>query len=552
MTAMSEPASAQSDRPAPTSPAISLILAMAAPALILLAIVVQFLRFHEYGLLLPESLILMGGATGIGALVGTISRLRPATLGPALMAITLGVFIFYRPELTSRIMAMVERFGETIGDVGIAFALVGLALFIAFCSITWLLRQHLNAIVVAVFGTIVVTTIALPTSTGGEPVESGSLPAKLQDLPPVIQIILDEHIGLAGLPPEMAESAPAARAVETTYKDFTLFSRAYSRFAETQFSLASLMNRDLGEDVSTALDSRSDGYTLTESAWFDQLKDAGYALRVYQSTWLDMCSRIASVDSCYTHSLYSPNAFQRTGLSTLAKLQVLLGRLYIGPAHQLPSALASMETLERVRSDIAQAPRGVAYIVHLMIPHDGYLYKSDCTLADPSEWGEAVRDQGVTAEIRSELYRLYLEQLTCTNLAVGRLFDDLKRLGVYDQATIVVHGDHGSRIGERANILDSPPSLTQQDLRDHYSVLLAIKAPGMVPGLRQEPESLQSVFATSFLGGQNGDPVAPGLVLLRQGKKGPFYTFTLDWPGHSPMTVSGASQVDGGLRAAFE
>lgn len=552
MTATSEPAGGQTEAPKPSSPTRSLILAMAAPALILLAIIVQFLRFHEYGLLHPESLVLMGGAAGIGALVGAVSRFRPATLGPALMAITLGVFIFYRPELTSRIMAVVTRFGETIGDVGIAFGLIGLGLFIVFCSVTWLLRQHLNAIVVAVFGTIVLTTIALPMSKGGEPVESGALPAKLQDLPPVVHIILDEHIGLAGLPPEMAESANAARTIEATYKDFALFSRAYSRFSETQFSLASLMNRDLGEDVGRILEVRNAGYTLKESAWFDRLKEQGYALRVYQSTWLDMCSRIASVDTCYTHSLYSPNAFQRTGLSTLAKLQVLLGRLYIGPANQLPSALASMETLERLRSDIAQAPRGVAYIVHLMIPHDGYLYKRDCTLADPSEWGEAVRDQGVTAEIRSELYGLYLEQLTCTNLAVRRLFDDLKRLGIYDEATIVVHGDHGSRIGERANILDSPPSLTQQDLRDHYSVLLAIKAPGMVPGLRQEPVSLQSVFAASFLGGQNSDPVAPGVVLLRQGKKGPFYTFTLDWPGQSPVTVSGASQVDGGLRAAFE
>jgi hypothetical protein len=552
MTATPEAAGAPSALPATSSPLVSLIFALAAPALILLTIVVHFLRFHEYGLLLPESLILMGGAAGIGALVGAVSRLRPATLGPALIAITLGVFVFYRPELTSRIMGIVERLGETIGDVGVALGLVGLGLFIAFCSITWLLRRHLNTIVVAVFGTIVLTTIALPISTGGEPVESGSLPADLKDLPPVIHIILDEHIGLAGLPPEMPESAPAARAIEATYKDFALFSRAYSRFAETQFSLASLMNHDLGEDVSTALDSRSDGYTLTGSAWFDRLKDQGYATRVYQSTWLDMCSRNASVDACYTHSLYSPNAFQRTRLSTMAKLEVLLGRLYIGGAHQLPSALASMEALERVRSDIAQTPRGVAYIVHLMMPHDGYLYKRDCTLADPSEWGEAVRDHGVTAEIRSQLYRLYLEQLTCSNLAMRRLLDELKRLGVYDEATIIVHGDHGSRIGERAHILDSPPSLTQQDLRDHYSTLLAIKAPGMTPGLRQEPEALQSVFATSFLGGRNGDRIASDEVFLRQGKKGPFHTFTLDWPNYSPLIVSGTSRSDKSLRAAFE
>ena len=551
MTATSEAAAVQSDQPSPTSRLVALICGLSAPALILLAIIVHFLRFHEYGLLRPESLLLMGGAAGIGVLVGAVSRIRPATLGPALIAITLGVFVFYRPELTSRIMGLVERLGETVGDVGIAFGLVGLALFIAFCSITWLLRRHLDTIVVAVFGTIVVTTIVLPLSTGGEPVESGALPAELKDLPPVIHIILDEHIGLAGLPPEMPESAPAARAIETTYKDFALYSRAYSRFAETQFSLASLMNHDLAKDVSKALDARFDGYTLTESAWFDRLKEQGYAIRVYQSTWLDMCSRIASVDSCYTHSLYSPNAFQRSTLPTLAKLQILLGRLYIGSAHQLPSALASMETLERLQSDIAQAPRGVAYFVHLLIPHDGYLYKSDCSLADPSDWGEAERDHGVTAEIRSELYQLYLAQTTCADVAVGRLFDELKALGVYDEATIIVHGDHGSRIGERAHILDSPPTLTQQDLRDHYSTLLAIKAPGFAPGLRQEPEALQSLFATSFLGGRS-DPEPPGEVLLRQEKRGPFFAFTLDWPDYSPLTISGASPTDGTLRAAYE
>ena len=38
------------------------IVPYVAPALVLLAVVVPFLRFNEYSLLLPESLILLGGA----------------------------------------------------------------------------------------------------------------------------------------------------------------------------------------------------------------------------------------------------------------------------------------------------------------------------------------------------------------------------------------------------------------------------------------------------------------------------------------------------------
>jgi hypothetical protein len=524
---------------------------LAAPALIPLAIVVQFLRFQEYSLLLPESLILMGCAAGIGALAGVISRLRPATLGPAFIAITLCVFIFYRPELMGRVMSAVAWLGEIIGNAPAAFGLVGLTLFFSLCTVAWLVRRRLDLIIVAVFGTTVATTIALPITTGGEPVDNGSLPSKLQDLPPLIHIILDEHIGLAGLPPEMPESAPAKHAIQATFSDFELFSRAYSRFSETQFAIASLMNGELGEDVTSVLESLKNKYILKQSAWFDRLKEEGYAVRVYQTTWLDMCSGVDSVDSCYTYSVYSPNAIQRSSLSTLQRFDVLASQLQFGSADELPSALASMETLARLRPDIAEAPRGVAYIVHLLIPHDGYLYKSDCTLADPAEWGAAVRDHGVSAEMRAELYRLYLKQLTCANIVIKRLFDDLKRSGVYDEATIIVHGDHGSRIGERAHILDSPPTLTQQDLRDHYSTLLAIKTPSTVPALRQEPEALQGLFATLFLENRKADPLPAGKVLLRQGNKGPFYSFTLTWPDDPLLAASGARQDGNGLRAAL-
>jgi hypothetical protein len=88
--------------------------------------------------------------------------------------------------------------------------------------------------VLAVFGTIVATTIALPTTTGGEAKETGTLPAHLNGLPPLVHIVLDEHIGLAGLPPDIEGSDAAAEALQATFADFALYRRAYSRFAETQ------------------------------------------------------------------------------------------------------------------------------------------------------------------------------------------------------------------------------------------------------------------------------------------------------------------------------
>lgn len=530
----------EAPEPAPARPGTLAKLApYAAPALVFLAVVVHFLRFHEYSLLLPESLILMGGAVVIGATIGALGRLRPETLAPALMALTLGVFLCYRPEIISSILGVAKA---VVDDAALALGLAGLVVFLALVTISWLLRRHLDTIVVAVFGTIVVTGLVLPTVKGGEPVETGSLPAKLKDLPPVIHIVLDEHIGLAGLPPEMPESAPAARAVEATYEDFALFSHAHSGYSETEFSLASLFNHDIQDDgdMWAALEPRAAGYTLKQSNWFDQLKNEGYALRVYQSDWLDMCSRIASVDACYTYPLYSPNAVQRSSLGTLARLKALLGRLYIGPAHQLPSPVASMEALKRFQSDIAETPRGVAYVVHLLLPHDGYLYTRDCTLADPSEWGEAERSHSISAETRAELYRHYLPQLMCASVAIEGVLNELKQLGVYDEATIIVHGDHGSRIGEHAYRETSEP-MTQQDLLDHFSTLFATKAPGIAPGVRAESMSLQRTFAKMFLDG--GPRSAPNDIVRTWDEDAhAFVELTFSWPD-SPKTPGDAEQV---------
>ena len=227
----------------------STLTALAAPALVLLAVVVPFLSYHEYSLLLPESLALLAGAIAVGMLMGAVSLLRPQTLGVALTAVTICVYIYYRPEMTDRLILSANNIASSSGGLGVALGCICAALFLILYLACRLVAQHLSKIVTAVFGTIVLSTLILPTAQGGEAVENAAMPARFNDLPPIIHIILDEHIGLAGLPPELPESRAAARAMRTTYKDFTLYSRAYSRFAETQYALASLMNPSDGADV---------------------------------------------------------------------------------------------------------------------------------------------------------------------------------------------------------------------------------------------------------------------------------------------------------------
>jgi len=535
-----------SETPSPLAAKLQAIAPFAAPAFVLLAIVLPFLRYNEYDLLLPESLILIGGAVAIGLAVGALSRLRPETLGPLLMALVLAVYVFHRQEVTDALVSAAGTVSNVVGSESAVLALLGVALFLAFCAISIALRRHIDTIVTAVFGTIVLTTLVLPVEVGGEPVQTGAIPKALKNLPPVIHIVLDEHIGLAGLPDGLPESDEARKLIPAVYKDFALYSHAYSRFDETKYSLTSLMNRDLGADVPKLLEGDEYVFAPTQNDWLATLKKEGYAIKVYQSAWFDMCRDKSLVDACYTYSFFSPNAIQRAPLSTWQRLKALGTKLAYGRGALQLEPMASMEALARFRSDIATAPpRGVAYIVHLLIPHFGYLYDEHCKLLDPSEWEreDFGDDQAYTPAERIALYHSYLRQLICANREMESLFAYLKELGVYDEATIIIHGDHGSRLGERNYITATPETLTVQDKIDHYAPLLAIKAPGIEPGLRDAPEALQNVFAKTFLGGALPDSPSPGDIFIRIDEDDHFAPLRFTWPDVlSPIALRGGTE----------
>jgi hypothetical protein len=522
------------------------LLACAAAALVLLAIVVPFLRYHGYNLLLPESLILLGGAIAVGTILGLASQLRPMTLGPAVMAILLCVFIFQRAEVSDRLLPLANAITQMIGNLGTAFGLIITAAFLAAVIACWLLKRHLNTILATIFGTIVLSSLVLPPAAGGEPIETGALPQELSDLPPLLHIVLDEHIGLAGLPPELPESTAAAEAILTTYKDFDLYPYAYSRFAETRYSLASLMNGDWDADVGQLLDRDWSSFALHENAWFERLKAQGYAIRLYQTDFLDMCG--AAADACYTYSLHSLNPIQLSTLSTGERLHLLLSEMNFFSTAPLPAPLGATDTLQRVEADIASQPRGVATIVHLLLPHEGFLYRENCSVTDPSGWEGGERLAGLTSAERSAMYRLYLSQVVCTERQIARLFATLKEAGIYDDATIIVHGDHGSRIGERPWISDTPAALSDRDLVDHFSTLLAIKAPGGTGMVRERPVAVQQLFAEEFL--HRAPNAATTAEVMVRSSDGAFGSRTMAWPGTAASEDRIASQI--GLRRLDE
>ena len=58
------------------------------------------------------------------------------------------------------------------------------------------------------------------------------------------------------------------------------------------------------------------------------------------------------------------------------------------------------------------------------------------------------------------------------------VLDSLRKANIYDKAIIIVQGDHGSRIAIHKPFLENKKELTQQDFKDYYETLFAVKIPG--------------------------------------------------------------------------
>lgn len=70
----------------------------------------------------------------------------------------------------------------------------------------------------------------------------------------------------------------------------------------------------------------------------------------------------------------------------------------------------------------------------------------------------------------------------------------MKSMGIFKEATVIVHGDHGSRIYLNHPLVGNKEMLTDADLRDGYSALFAVKAPRagswLLSGKTVNPESI--------------------------------------------------------------
>lgn len=506
------------------------------PSAILLAPVLAFLVDRDYSLATPESLCWVFGAAAVGGAVGLLALRSPGWLRAVLLSLCLTLFVDVQ-------FAPVDR-----AILGISFAVFAVAV--------WLLRANAFPILSAGFAALLLSLVLVPPRPSFQAfsgIEVGARPVR-EELPPLIVLVLDEHVGIEGIPLDIEGGAEAREALSDLFgsRGFRLYPRAFSQYSSTTDSLSNLLNHSARRTRDAWVREFRGRFSLRESLFLRQAASSGYAIRVYQSDYLDFCDvegvrpeacltyRAARLGSILEQDMTWSQRAAAIGTSLLARSALLevtnqarvrlrsLGVPIALPDDEtrtLVGPFESMTVLDRIEADVTQGARGRLFLAHLLIPHFPYVYEADCRVtprdATP-HWQKprGVRPPGAGSgpeEPTRERYRRYFSQVRCLSLRLGSFFEALESRGVLEDALVVVLGDHGPRIRPQRPHPGRLDAARPVDYVDAFSALFVARGPGIEPGSEPAPRSIVRAFA-EVLGYAGPPPETEELLLSEKGE----------------------------------
>jgi hypothetical protein len=312
---------------------------------------------------------------------------------------------------------------------------------------------------------------------------------------PIVHVLMDGFMAPDGLPADAQSQALRADVMSFFEKyGFELHTRAYSHYNSTLDSMTRALNfRNDDANLFQRATILREELAFPENEWFEIIEAIGHPIHVYQSESVDFCG-VPAVQNIHCNVFPVPNleTVHRGVRDVGTRAEVLL-RTLVGQSWILTKVLRDARILDtwgvsvyderllpRMARDIRLRP-GDAFFAHVLIPHSPFVYREDCSIdyEGPSGlrwayWGGSV---GNSARSLEQRYRKFIAQTRCAMNRLGQLFDDMGEAGLFDDATIIVHGDHGSSVHAHVPSVHNRDRLTQRDLLDAYSTLFAVKWP---------------------------------------------------------------------------
>ena len=485
----------------------STICHLLSPPLILLTAFINFIKYNHYSYAAPEFWICVAGLVALGLLCGTIMALGGIWLRVLGTAGLLTLFVDFQSEWFEDQLALRVS----------AFALVVLVL-------CWVVRNNLHRVTLSVFATMLTAAVVLPGSSSEWSVRIGArrgdTQAVLRPAPPaIIHLIFDEFIGIEGIPLEAAAGNAVRHSLRSFLHEngFRVFGRACSRFHRTDNAIPNMLNYASMPKEAYFMEENSK--RLKQNQYFNDMLERGYRIHVYQPHYIDFCEGYENqIASCHTF-FAGIKSLELLPLSTVAKADLILqnfGRLsaswrvgtgyyvriirkavtygylslqWIPASPQLWSA-GGLHMLDVVARNVANGAPGDLHFAHLPTPHSAYVYDRSCNLRNPDDWVD--RPSPVP---RLGRYMLYLEQVECIRKKLQYALGLWGRAKMFDQAKVIIQGDHGSRLYLKEPTVDNRDELRESDYVDSFSTLLAVKAPGLEPKYDEQMVAIQDALA---------------------------------------------------------
>jgi hypothetical protein len=492
---------------------------------LLLASLANFLVSNDYPLLRPEVLIAVLLFAALSAVAALIYLVLPGW-GRSLLE---GLFAALFVELNTTSLPLAIAAGAAVA------------------GFTLWTRNSLTK-PMALFGTIVLVTTLLglggrtPWIHSIKGKAAGAAPRPTDPRPAIVHMILDEQIGIEGLPQTDPDAVLLSGQLKSFYlgAGFATYGGAYSENMRTMNAIPQVLN--FGERLGEGMHGRK--AVIGPTKQLERLVDQGYRLTILQTDYAEFCDG-ARFFECVTYEVSSPSAlvrsplsiFDRTGLlvakflslSRLVELLLSPWRFVAAHSH-LPkldpgnlgrsTTAPSLTMFDELARRLSNARPGEAYFAHLLLPHYPYAMDENCRLLPWRKWKRPYGKQDISVRQHA-----YYAQDRCTIRKIAAALQALDRSPAGKKAIVIIHGDHGSRISQFDPTPDNLGKLSDGDMIALYSTNFAVRSPAIRPGYSSERIPIHVLLKDLAVSGFTKAPAPAGRQPL---------TVHLDGPDKSP------------------
>lgn len=340
--------------------------------------------------------------------------------------------------------------------------------------------------------------------------------------PSVIHILADEHASHWGMPADIfTQGELDALWKPFVDRGFILFDRGFSREGLSQRSYATMMNP--GTNPELVLKLSGSNWEILRTTLLERIA-GGRKLDVTGINYMDLSQalgRIPTLSRFTSQNIaVAPSTLAAYGVSPLDRLHFAAAStvIWLTKGQKVPAVTAllnhfpelraqlesqsrsytitALEGLQRFSGRLRQQVRGTYAFAHILLPHYRYSFRSDCTVRPPGDWKSRLpHGSEDTLETRRERYRLYFEQMQCLHSRLLAMLDGLRATPAFRDATVIIHGDHGSRIAFRDK--DAWLKLGRSEAefeRDWRATFVAVQLPGGTGTRIGKPANVAEVF----------------------------------------------------------